>query len=122
MIPTTAIQIIASIFTIFALSRVYLRFKERKLSSIAFFLWFFVWVAGMVAVFFPDLTTKVSRIFGIGRGADAVLYASIAVIFYLLFRIYIKIEDTQRQITEVARKVALQKFLKKRKKKISSGV
>lgn len=101
------IQIIAAFFSIFALSRAYLRFKERKLSSFAFLFWTFVWVAGVVAIFWPSLTTDIARFLGIGRGVDVVLYASIVVIFYLLFRIYIKIEDTEHQITELARKVAL---------------
>ncbi|MBI2596235.1 DUF2304 family protein [Candidatus Daviesbacteria bacterium] len=111
-------QFIAIFFAIFALSRAYLRFKERKLSSFAFIFWIFVWITGTVAIFFPDLTTKIAKFVGIGRGVDIVLYASIIIIFYLLFRIYIKIEDTQRQITQVARKVALQKMMKKKKPRL----
>lgn len=102
------IQVIAAIFTLFALSRAYLRFKEKKLSSFAFILWMFVWIAGVLAIFLPDVTSRVAKIFGIGRGVDVILYASIVVIFYLLFRIYIKIEDIGREITQLARKVALQ--------------
>lgn len=101
------IQIISAIFALFALSRAYLRFKERKLSSFAFLFWLAVWFAGVIAVFFPDLSTQAARLMGIGRGVDVILYASIAAIFYMIFRLYIKIEDTQRQITEVARKIAL---------------
>lgn len=101
------IQVIAAIFTLFALSRAYLRFKERKLSSFAFIFWMLVWVAGVLAILLPDVTTRIAKIFGIGRGVDVILYASIVIIFYLLFRIYIKIEDTQREITELTRKVAL---------------
>lgn len=110
------IQIIAALFALFALTRVYLRFKERKLSSLAFILWVFVWVAGCFAIFFPGLTTRIAHLVGIGRGVDVVLYASIVVIFYLLFRLYIKMEDTQRQITTIIHKMALQKIIKKKKK------
>jgi len=101
------LQIIAAVFAIFALSRAYLRFKERKLSSFAFIFWFAVWIVGMVLVLIPQLATEVARIVGIGRGVDVVVYASIAVLFYMVFRIYIKIEDTQKQITEMARQIAL---------------
>lgn len=113
----TLLQIIAALFAIFALSRAYLRFKERKLSSFAFIFWFGVWIAGMILVFVPQLTTEVAKMLGIGRGADAVVYTSIAVLFYMMFRIYIKIEDTQKQITEVVRKVALEKYKKKTSQK-----
>ncbi len=110
------IQIIATVFALFAVSRVYLRFKERKLSSFSFVFWNFVWIAGIVAVFFPNLTTDFARMIGVGRGVDAVIYASLAVISYSIFRIYIKIEDVEREITEVSRKYALKDIFDKRKK------
>ncbi|MBI2126869.1 MAG: DUF2304 domain-containing protein, partial [Thaumarchaeota archaeon] len=54
--------ILAAIFTLFALSRAYLRFKERKLSSFAFIFWFIVWIAGVLAILFPETTTQLSRL------------------------------------------------------------
>lgn len=101
------LQLIAAIFALFALSRVYLRFKEKKLSSISFIFWVIIWLCGVAAILFPSITTEVAGFVGIGRGVDAILYASIIVLFYLIFRLYVKIEDTQRLITEVARKIAL---------------
>lgn len=101
------LQSVAALFSIFAISRVYLRFKERKISSLAFIFWIGVWFAGVIAILDPEATTKFARLVGIGRGVDAILYASIIIIFYLIFRIYIKIEDTERNITELARKMSL---------------
>ncbi len=101
------LQAVAAIFALFALSRVYLRFAERKLSSLSFVFWVAIWVGGVIFILFPDITTRFAKLVGIGRGVDVVIYASIAILFYLIFRIYIKIEDTQKQITEVARKMAL---------------
>lgn len=113
------IQIFAFLFAMFALSRVYLRFKEKKLSSVAFLLWSLIWLTGTVIVIFPELTSKVANFFGIGRGADVILYASIIVLYYLIFRIYILIDDTQKQITQIAKKVALDKYYKNSSKNSS---
>ncbi len=113
------LQSVAAIFAIFAISRVYLRFKERKLSSLAFIFWIFVWLAGVIAVLDPDSTTKFAKLVGIGRGVDAILYASIVIIFYMIFRIYVKIEDTQRDITQLTRKIALKEVAPKSSKKRS---
>lgn len=115
MIPIRIVQIIAGLFAIFALSRALLRFREGKLSSFAFIFWFIVWVLGMVTILFPNLTSILSAYIGIGRGADAVIYASIVVIFYLIFRVYIKIEDTQKQMTELVRRISIQKIKIKKK-------
>ena len=108
------LQIIAAIFAIFAISRVYLRFKERKLSLPAFLFWFLVWVSGVIFILFPETATSFAKLVGIGRGVDAVIYASVATLFYLIFRLYIKIEETNRLITDLVQKVALKKiFVKK---------
>ncbi len=114
------IQSFAAIFALFGLSRAYLRFKERKLSSFAFIFWVSVWIGGVLAVLFPDTTTQIANRFGIGRGADVVLYASIAGLSYLLFRVYIKLEDTQREITNLTRSIALSSERKSPKKKAAS--
>lgn len=110
---SVVLQIIAALFAVFALSRVYLRFKEHKLSSFAFIFWLAIWVLGMLFVFVPQLATKVAQFVGIGRGSDAVVYASIAVIFYLVFRVYIMVEDARKQITELTRIIALLNSSKK---------
>ena len=60
-----------------------------------------------VAVFFPDLLTRVARLVGIGRGADLLLY--IVVVAFLAFaattyRQFRRLED---DITELSRRVAL---------------
>lgn len=110
------LQLIAGVFAIFALSRAYLRYRERKLSSFTFIFWMFVWIAGIGFIIFPDITTKFAQMIGVGRGADAVLYSSVVVLFYLIFRLYIKIEDTERHITEIVRKIALKKVKKPSRK------
>ncbi len=72
-----------------------------------FLLWLIFWLTAEVAVWIPDLTTKVANILGIGRGADLVFYLSITLLFYLIFRIYVKIEKIERDITKVVREDAL---------------
>lgn len=113
-------QFLISIFVVFAISRVLARFKEGKLSTVATLAWFFLWLAVEIAVWIPNSTTLVAQILGIGRGADLIIYGSIVALFYLIFRIYIKLQDIEREITQVVRKVALQNISKispkKRKK------
>jgi small membrane protein len=108
------LQIIISLFVLFAISRVYLRFRERKLSSLSFVFWFAIWILGVFAVFDPAITTEVANLLGIGRGVDAVIYGSIGVIFYLIFRIYVILDDNQKQITQLTRSIALSRTQKKK--------
>lgn len=103
------LRIVIVIFSLFALSRVYLRFRERKLSSFAFVFWMAVWITGLVFLFFPDFLSGFAKFVGIGRGVDVLLYTSIVVIFYLIFRVYVKLDDIEKQITALTRIIALKK-------------
>lgn len=61
----------------------------------------------LAGVLEPGLTSYIAKRLGIGRGTDVVLYLSIALLYYLIFRLSISLEDTRREITEVVRKIAL---------------
>lgn len=111
------IQTILSFFILFALSRVVLQVRQARLTVGGFFFWSGLFIFALVGVLDPSLTTFVARFLGIGRGADAVLYASIALLFYLIFRLSIALEDVRREISELVRKLALSDLNKKRVRK-----
>ena len=69
------------------------------------------WVNGafviVISVIFPDLTTAVAHLFGIGRGADMVGYLTTAAFLaYLLFQ-YLKSQRERDKVIRLARQVAL---------------
>lgn len=101
------IQVSLSLFLLFALSRVLLQVRDGKLTVSGFFFWSALFVLALMGVLEPNITTYIARLLGIGRGTDVVLYISIALLFYLLFRLSISLEETRREITELVRKVAL---------------
>ena len=105
----TPIKIIAVVFVLFVSSRAFLRFKDKKISIAELLFWLCVWFSLIFVVFFPDLASKMANIIGIGRGADFILYFSIAMLFYLIFRLYVKLEETEREITILVRELAITK-------------
>ena len=108
----TSIQIVLLIFILFALSRVILRLREKVLSTQTAFFWILIWIAALIAILLPKTTTKLAEFFGVGRGVDVIVYISLALLFYLVFRIYVMIEDLRHEITEIVRHIALQKTFK----------
>ena len=102
------IQFLLGIFLLFALSRVVVQVRNAKLSIGAFLFWTALFIFALAGVLEPELTSHVARFLGIGRGTDVVLYGSIALLFYLIFRLSIALEDTRREISELVRKIALQ--------------
>jgi hypothetical protein len=103
----SAIQIVLVAFAAFALTRVVLRFRRGGLPFVHLALWSVFWLAVIVAVVQPETTSRVARFLGVGRGADVVTYLALVLLFYLLFRMFGKLEDLERQITRVVRAAAL---------------
>lgn len=103
------VQSLLIIFLLFAVSRVVLRFRDKKLHPGEFIFWFGLFIIAAFGVVFPNLTTKIANVLGIGRGADLIIYGSIATLFYLVFRLYILLEDVRHEITAVVRKIALRR-------------
>ncbi|MBI2617141.1 DUF2304 family protein [Candidatus Gottesmanbacteria bacterium] len=112
----TLTQFVLSIFLFFALSRTFLRLRSGELSLIGFFFWSAIFSLAIIIVLFPELTSFVASPLGIGRGADVVVYVSIALLFYLVFRLYIFLEDIRHEITKLVQQIALQNDTKKSKK------
>jgi hypothetical protein len=70
-------------------------------------LWIIFWASGIFAVLDLNLLEKIANSVGVGRGADLVLYLSIVLIFYLIFVLFIKINEVSRKITKIIRGQAL---------------
>lgn len=108
----TSVQILMILIILFALSRVYLRWRENVLTLPSTLFWFFIWISALIGVSLPQTTTKIAEFFGVGRGVDIIVYISLALLFYLVFRIYVMIEDLKSEITDIVRKVAITKSSK----------
>ena len=105
----TITQIILVPFLLFALSRVILRFKSSEITLPGLFLWSGIFGSAVVVVIFPQLTTRIAQMLGIGRGADVVVYVSVALLFYLVFRLYVFIQDLRQDISEIITKLSLRR-------------
>lgn len=100
-------QILFTVFALFAIVSVINKKKQTLLGLKGFIFWILFWLVADVFVWWPESTHLIANLFGIGRGADFVFYISIALIFYLLFRLNIKIEGLNRSLTKVVRQDAL---------------
>ena len=61
----------------------------------------------IIGVIKPELTTLMAKKLGIGRGTDAVIYASILLIFYLIFRTNVMLENLRHDLTKLVRDLAI---------------
>lgn len=107
------IQIIIVLFILYALYRTIGKFREGKVRWGWFAFWTLFWIAAGVVVLLPETTNRLADLVGVTRGVDLIIYLAIIVISYLVFRILIKIESLEQEITKVVREAALNEAEKK---------
>lgn len=61
----------------------------------------------ILIVIFPDVSTDIAKVFGIGRGADLLLYGLLLVTIFQIFNNYVKDIEEQRKIVTLARRLAI---------------
>ena len=101
------IQIIIIIFVLFALSRVLLRFKNNEITIKEFLFWLIFWIAVSITVLLPQTTSLLASWAGVGRGVDLVIYISIVALFYMIFRIFVRLEKIEQDITKIVREIGM---------------
>lgn len=111
-----AIQIMIFVFAAFAASRVFLIAKNRRLSRNQFIFWSLLWVSAMIISIFPKTISVLSGFFGAAKGISIIVYLSIILLFYFIFKLYVKIRDIDEKITKLTREIAFKNENKVNKK------
>lgn len=110
------VQIILFLFVLFAASRAVLQFRGGTIRFGALSFWLLIWIVAIVAIFYPEETTRLAKLLGIGRGVDIIIYASIAILFYLVFRLHVYLENIRTEISHLIREVSLSEVKKGKSK------
>ena len=110
----SAIQIVLVLFAVFAFSRALVGVRRGTLRVGPFALWSIFWAAVVVVAFRPETTMAVAHVFGVGRGADFAIYLALLLVFFLLFRLFARIEELERQLTRFVRAEAIKEFESRR--------
>ena len=100
-------QIILLLISIIGIVLGIYRYKNESFSNSVFALWTFVWIIIIVVTLFPSITTHFANLFGIGRGLDSMYIVSILFLFYIVFKLYNKIEQQKKRINELVSQLTL---------------
>jgi len=101
------IQIILLVLIILAILYFWLRYKTRSIGLRPFLMMLAFWILAGVLVVLPESTSRLAEIFGVGRGVDLVFYFALVLIFYLIFKIFVRLEKIEQNITKIVSKIAL---------------
>ncbi|WP_199430797.1 DUF2304 domain-containing protein [Qaidamihabitans albus] len=102
---------LAQVLLLLAVAGMLLYFASRKHNvrmqagkRIAFFLFL---ALNVYAVLLPNHTTWLANQFGIGRGADMLLYLLVVAFIFGMLNTYLRFRGSNQQITELARTLAI---------------
>lgn len=70
-------------------------------------LWSALWIAAGVVVLLPQTASMIASLFGVGRGVDVIVYASVTLLFILVFRLFVTLDRLDQKLTELVRRDAL---------------
>jgi hypothetical protein len=107
------LQIVVVVFALFAWSRALLRLKDRKISLGEFGFWTLIWAAVITTSLLPQTADIAADFFGVSRPIDLAVYVGLLLVFYLVFRLYVKQEQQQQELTKLVREIAIRNPKKK---------
>ncbi|MBI2099143.1 DUF2304 domain-containing protein [Candidatus Uhrbacteria bacterium] len=101
------IKIILLSFIVFAVFRLLLRRRGNAISVRWLILWLIFWLAAGIVVAIPETTTRLANLVGIGRGSDLAVYLAVLGIYYLAFRLMVRVEKMERDISKITEELAI---------------
>ncbi len=101
-------QAIALIIILIFVFRLFVLKKQAKVSANEFIFWLAFWIIAAAGVIFVKDLDRLAAALGFSAsGIQIILYAAVAVLFYMNFRLRLKIEKMDKDLTKIVRELAL---------------
>lgn len=103
-------QILALIIIAFLLSRLFWQKQKKKITANEFLFWLLFWIVAAVAIIFIKWIDKLVAELGFsGSGIEVLFYLAVVVLFYLIFRIRLRLIKIEKDITQLTRDKTINK-------------
>lgn len=109
-------QILVPVISILSIGMTFKSHKRGENTIFESFFWIVFWLGVSLIALFPDITTiYLSRVLGIKDNVNAVIFIGLAASFFIHFRTFNTIKQQNKTITELIRKIALDKADREKK-------
>lgn len=100
-------QIAIIFFALVVIMRTYGQYKKEHVSRYWLIAFSCLWAIVIIAALIPKSTDTLARFVGVERGADLFVYVAVLVLVYTVYRLLVRTQQTQQEITELVRHIAL---------------
>ncbi|KKQ60854.1 MAG: hypothetical protein US81_C0012G0011 [Parcubacteria group bacterium GW2011_GWE2_38_18] len=101
-------QISALAIILFFVFRLIWQKKNKQIANNEFKFWLFFWlIASLTVMSLKWLDQIVAKLGFSGSGIEVLLYVSTAVIFYLIFRLRLRLTKMEQNLTKIVTEIAL---------------
>ncbi len=101
------IQILTIIIAVTILANLSFMRRRKEISLRRFTAWIILWLGIVFVVFDPRISDSVAVFFGVARGTDAALFIAILLLFYIIFKLFARIETMEQNMTKIVREISL---------------
>ena len=110
----TIFQILILIFAAIVIFKSLKRLMKKEISIWLFSIWFIFWLMVAAVDLFPAMINYLANLAGVGRGVDLVIYLSVIILFYLVFRFNVSLNRLNKSLSKIVREMAIDKAEKKK--------
>jgi len=103
-------QVLALIIIAFFLARLFWQKQKKQINANEFIFWLIFWLLAAAAIITLKWIDKIVDKLGFsGSGIDILLYVAIIILFYLIFRLRLRLVKIEKDITKIVRSIAIKK-------------
>jgi hypothetical protein len=103
-------QFLALIIIAFFISRLYGQKKKKQINKNEFMLWLVFWLFSALAIIFLKKLDALASVLGFSAsGINLLFYAAILILFYLIFKLRLRLAKLDKDLTDLNRSMTLLK-------------
>ena len=97
-------QFIGILIILFFLSRLFWQKNKKHINNNEFIFWLIFWIFSLLSIIFLKQIDKLVAKFGFSSsGIEILLYLAVVMLFYFIFRLRLRFEKIEKQLTKIIR-------------------
>ena len=100
-------SILLPLISVIAIIFFLVRYLTERQSLTTTILWTILWLFVILFSIFPAASERFASLFGVTRGLDFIIIVGFAVLLYVIFRLYSRLDKLQDEVNVIVKEIAL---------------